>query len=304
MDPDMSVTVRVPATSANLGPGFDAMGLALDLYDEVTVTTSDRLGFTLSGEGADEVPRDESHLVVTAIRQGLVDLGHPEPHHGLHLRAHNVIPHSRGLGSSAAAIGAGLVCAWAMARPGTELDREWLLDRSSRIEGHPDNAGAVVHGGAVLAWMDADQVGLVNLQVDPRIEALVYVPPAGLSTAKARRVLPGTLRRSAVINQASRAALLVHALAGAPDQLWEATRDWLHQEQRASLMPDSHRLRLRLRAAGVAAAVSGAGTTIIALGTPEQLAEADTVSADGFTVRRARIGRGAHVVRGEAAWVD
>lgn len=298
MDPDMSVTVRVPATSANLGPGFDAMGLALDLYDEVTITPATRLEFSLSGEGADEVPRDDTHLVVTTIRQGLVDLGHPDPHLGFHLRADNVIPHSRGLGSSAAAIGAGLMCAWELARPGTEVDREWLLDRSSRIEGHPDNAGAVVHGGAVLAWMDADRVGLVNLRLDPRIEAMVFVPAVSLPTAKARRVLPGTLRRSAVINQASRAALLVHALSDDPSHLWEATRDWLHQEQRASLMPESHRLRLRLRAAGVAAAVSGAGTTIIALGTPEQLAQADQFSTEGFRVWRARIGRGAHVVGG------
>lgn len=301
MRPDQAVTVRVPATSANLGPGFDAMGLALDLYDQLTVGPADRLTFTLSGEGSDEVPRDESHLVITTIRQGLVDLGHPDPHCGLHLSAHNVIPHSRGLGSSAAAIGAGLACAWAMARPGVDLDREWLLDRSSRIEGHPDNAGAVVFGGAVLAWMDADQVGLVNLNLDPRIEAMVFVPSVSLQTAKARRVLPGTLRRSAVINQASRAALLVHALGGAPEHLWEATRDWMHQEQRASLMPESHRLRLRLRAAGVAAAVSGAGTTIIALGTPEQLAEADEVDATGFSVHRVKIGRGVHLV-GASDW--
>nr|WP_026378020.1 homoserine kinase [Aestuariimicrobium kwangyangense] len=291
-----AVTVRVPATSANLGPGFDAMGLALDVYDEITVTPAHRLGFDLSGEGADDVPRDESHLVITTIRQGLVDLGHHDPHQGLHLRATNVIPHSRGLGSSAAAIGAGLVAAWALARPGTELDREWLLDRSSRIEGHPDNAGAVVHGGAVLAWMDADRVGLVNLALDPRIEARVYVPATTLPTAKARRVLPGTMRRAAVINQASRAALLVHALAGAPEHLWEATRDWMHQEQRATLMPESHRLRLRLRGVGVAAAVSGAGTTIIALGTPEQLAAADAVNCEGFQEHHVKVGRGAHLV--------
>jgi homoserine kinase len=291
-----AVTVRVPATSANLGPGFDAMGLALDVYDEITVTPADRLGFELSGEGADDVPRDESHLVITTIRQGLVDLGHHDPHQGLHLRADNVIPHSRGLGSSAAAIGAGLVAAWALARPGTDLDREWLLDRSSRIEGHPDNAGAVVHGGAVLAWMDADGVGLVNLALDPRIEARVYVPATTLPTAKARRVLPGTMRRAAVINQASRAALLVHALAGAPEHLWEATRDWMHQEQRASLMPESHRLRLRLRGVGVAAAVSGAGTTIIALGTAEQLAAADGVPCEGFQEHHVKVGRGAHIV--------
>lgn len=286
------LTARVPATSANLGPGFDSMGLALDWYDEVSLEPADELRFELSGEGALDVPRSEKHLVVRTIRAGLVELGHPEPDCGFVLRAHNTIPHSRGLGSSAAAIGAGLALAWGLARPGEELDREWLVERSSRLEGHPDNAAAVIVGGAVVAWMTDEIVDHAPLRVHPEIRAQVWVPATTLRTAAARRALPETLARADVVAQAARSALLVHALAEEPEHLMTATQDWLHTEQRAPLMPGSDRLRRDLRAAGVPAVVSGAGTTILALGTEQQLDRCVLVDDEGFTTRRLALGRG------------
>lgn len=288
-------SVLVPATSANLGPGFDSIGLALDWYERFTVTPADELEFELSGEGAERVPRDESHLVVRTLRAALRDLGDPHPERGLRLSVHMTIPHSRGLGSSAAAIGAGLGLAWALARPGQQPDLDWLGERASRIEGHPDNALAVIRGGAVLGWMDPGRVGHVALQVDPRISARVWTPEQVLPTARARQVLPEGLPRAQVIDQAARVGLLVHALADAPEQLMEATRDWLHTEQRAPLMAESDALRRRLRAAGVPAVVSGAGTTIIAIGTADQLAGADTVPHSGFTSSAHGLGHGLEI---------
>ena len=289
------VSVLVPATSANLGPGFDSVGLALDWYERFTVVEADELAFELSGEGAQRVPRDESHLVIRTLRAALHDLGDRHPDRGLKLSVDMTIPHSRGLGSSAAAIGAGLGLAWGLARPGVDLDLDWIGERASRIEGHPDNALAAIRGGAVLGWMDPGRVGHVALQVDPRISARVWFPDQVLPTVRARQVLPDSLERAVVVDQAARVGLLVHALAGAPEQLLEATRDWLHTEQRAPLMGESDRLRRRLRQAGVPAVVSGAGTTILALGTPEQLAAADQVPAAGFRASAHVIGHGLQI---------
>lgn len=295
-----TVGVRVAATSANLGPGFDAMGLALDWYDELTLTPGGDLRVEVTGQGADRVPTDERHLVVATIRRGLRAFGFDDPQLGFTLRCTNTVPHSRGLGSSAAAIAAGYGLAWALAHPGQDPDLGWICDLASADEGHPDNAAAAVHGGAVLAWerSDAplappgDAVGVAHLRVDERVRARVWVPEFELPTAQARQVLPESLPRPQVIAQASRAALLVHALAEQPSLLHEATFDWLHQQQRGSLMPRTLDLLHRLRAAGVAAVVSGAGPTVLALGTGEQLAEADAVDHAGFLARDLRIGGG------------
>lgn len=296
-----TIGVRVPATSANLGPGFDAMGLALDWCDELTVSPADQLSVEVTGEGAGQVPVDERHLVVATIRHGLAQFGHPDPDTNFLLRCHNRIPHSRGLGSSAAAIAAGYALAWAMARPGQSPDLAWLCDLTTLAEGHPDNAAAAVHGGAVLAWGRSDATensapgtttGVARLRLHPGIRTRIWVPEFELPTAQARQVLPEALPRPQVIAQASRAALLVHALAQAPELLHEATFDWLHQQQRGSLMPRTLDLLSRLRGSGVAAVVSGAGPTVLALGTDEQLALADGVDHDGFAVHDVGIGSG------------
>lgn len=287
--------VRVPATSANLGPGFDCMGLAVDWYDELSCEVLEQgIAVEVTGEGADQVPRDETHLVVRSIHDGLADLDARAG--GLRLVAHNTIPHSRGLGSSAAAIVAGLALAWALARPGEPLDLDWLGQLSSRAEGHPDNACAAVHGGLVLAWLE-DEYELVQLEPAAGLATCVWVPDFEVPTAGARRVLPDAVPRLDAVAQATSAAALVHALTADPDRLLFATRDRLHQRYRAPLMQPSADLIARLRERGVAAVVSGAGPTVLALGTPDQLDEAESVPCEGFSRHRLELGGGVHLLQ-------
>lgn len=278
--------VRVPATCANLGPGFDCTGLACDLWDEVEVLTRDEPGvhIEVAGEGAETVARDESHLVVATLRQGLVDLGHPHPDVGLEVRATNTVPHARGLGSSAAAVAAGLALAWGLARPDDPLDRDVLLQMATAVEGHPDNAAPAVHGGAQLAWVDGRQVRHLALAVHPDVRLRVHVPRRHVPTPLARHVLPESVPRADAVHQVLASSLLVTALTVAPEHLLAATRDWLHQPYRRDLMPESADLMDRLRRAGVAAVISGAGPTVLALGTDETLAGADEVDTAGFRV--------------------
>lgn len=289
-----SASVRVPATSANVGPGFDCVGLALDLWDEVSVETAPGHGVRIdvTGEGEHTVPRDESHLVVATLRQGLVDLGHPQPDVAVHLTAHNRIPQSRGLGSSAAAVVAGLALAWALARPGEPLDRDVLLTMAAGIEGHPDNAAPAILGGAQLAWVAEDGVHHLPLEVDPSIRMRTYVPDRQVPTALARHVLPESIPRRHAVKQVLAASLFVTALTSSPDHLFEATRDWIHQPYRRSLMPESASLIDDLRGRGVPAVISGAGSTVLAIGTPEQLRGGDDVDVSAFRVTDLTLGGG------------
>lgn len=280
-----TATVAVPASSANLGPGFDALGLGLDLWDRMEIeATSEagRLEVSVTGAGAGEVPLDGRHLVVRTLRHGLGLLGVADPSAvGLRLRAHNSIPHGRGLGSSAAAIVAGLAAAWRLVRPHDELDRDWLLDVSSDLEGHPDNASAAVLGGFTVSWFEspglasrglARRAHAVSLPVADGVAALLLVPTAVLLTEQARAVLPTSVPHGEAASGAGRAALLTHALTADPDLLLPATEDWLHQRQRAGQMPESYDLLTRLRAAGHAAVVSGAGPSVLVLGRRDGLA--------------------------------
>lgn len=286
--------VRVPATTANLGSGFDCVGMAFDWYDELELELgADGLEVEVTGEGAADVPRDERHLVVDSILRGLAALG--TPRQGMRLVAHNTIPHSRGLGSSAAAIVAGLALAWGVARPGEALDPAWLTRIGNDVEGHPDNVGAAAWGGAILAWARDSKVSLVQLPVPGDFAAMAYVPGTECRTDDARAVLPADVTREDAVSQAIAAAVLPLALTQRPDLLFDATSDRLHQQYRAPLMPESYDLMLRLRAAGVPAAISGAGPTVIAVGPPAQLAPADAVEAAGFLVRRLSPGVGAQL---------
>lgn len=288
--------VRVPATTANLGAGFDCIGAAFDWYDELTleITDDDRTEVFVTGEGAGQVPLDERHLVVASILRGLEEWGATRP--GMVLRAHNTIPHSRGLGSSASAIVAGLALAWGVAHPGEELNLPELVRLSSDIEGHPDNAGAAVFGGAILAWPDRNGVRLVELDVHPSLSAMVWVPDFECSTDDARAVLPQTVSRTDAVNQAIAAAALPLALTRRPDLLLDATGDLLHQRYRADLMQPSYDLMVRLRALGVPAAISGAGPTVIAVGDERALTEAMGCPAEGFLRRRLAFGDGVKLV--------
>lgn len=283
------LTVRVPATTANLGSGFDCVGMAFDWFDELTVDILDQPGveIVVAGEGADDVPRDERHLVVSTLLDGLEALGASRPA-GLRLTCHNTIPHSRGLGSSAAAIVAGLAFAWGIARPGEPLDRAVVTRLATEAEGHPDNAGAAVWGGAILAWSREGRVSLVQLPLPDDFAAVAFVPDFECRTDEARRVLPETVTRTDAVAQAIAAAALPLALTARPDLLLDATADRLHQQYRADLMRPAHDLMLRLREAGVPAAISGAGPTVIAVGMPDQLAPIGAVEATGFAVRPLR----------------
>jgi homoserine kinase len=262
------VRVRVPATSANLGPGFDALGLALARYDDVVVRIADEgLFLDVAGEGADKVPRTARHLVVRALRAGFDALG-GQPR-GLEVVCANRIPHGRGLGSSAAAIVAGVMAARALALGGEEmLTDEALLTLAAEVEGHPDNVAACLLGGLTVAWStEQEPTRAVRLEPSPALRPVLFVPTATTSTARARKLLPESVAHADAARNAGRVALLVHALTAAavdPGLLLAGTEDRLHQPYRAGAMPRSAALVEQLRVDGVPAVVSGAGPSVLA----------------------------------------
>ncbi|GGM91245.1 homoserine kinase [Terrabacter tumescens] len=289
-----SVEVRVPASSANLGPGFDSIGLALGLWDHYVVTTSDTPGLLIevTGEGAVDVPTDERHLVHATMQHTWRILG-VEPPPGLRLVAANGVPHGRGLGSSATAIVAGVVAAqalslgvaegsyavWPAAGEAVPVDLGLATDVSSRLEGHPDNASASVLGGLTVSWMPdgsgldrGDRTVTAHIDLHPDVDVVVFVPETQLATRTARAVLPETVPLAAAAAGAGRAALLVHALTADPSHLHAATRDWLHQEARRPSYPATMELVDLLRSQGRAAVVSGAGPSVLVLTTREAAA--------------------------------
>ena len=262
---DGAVTVSVPATSANLGPGYDCLGLALDLRDQlVGEVLTEGLEVEVEGEGADGVPRDASHLVVRAMHAAFDEMG--ERPTGLRLRCANRIPHARGLGSSSAAIVGGIALARGLVPGGSLLlDDDAAFRLAARLEGHPDNVAPAWYGGFVISGHDDGDFWAVTSSVDPRVSAVVMVPPHALSTETARGLLPDVVPHADAAADAARAALLVAALAGQPEHLLRATHDLLHQDYRRPAMPESLALVDRLRAAGLAAVVSGAGPTVLVL---------------------------------------
>jgi homoserine kinase len=290
------VRVRVPATSANLGPGFDALGLALGLHDLVIVGVTERgLSIKVTGVGEDAAMNGEDHLVARAMRAGFDAIGARPP--GLTLACENAIPQGFGLGSSAAAIVAGLVAARALCGPaGAErLPDSRVLALATQIEGHADNAAACLAGGLTIAWpRQAGAAGMVRLEPIAALLPVLCVPSTPLSTKAARAVLPDAVpHRDAVANSA-RSALLVTALAGAgqtgagqtgagrpPDRqtLLDATEDFLHQRYRAAAMPATVALVAALRAAGIPAVISGAGPAVLALTVSGVTAGPDEVAA-------------------------
>jgi len=259
-----TVRVRVPATSANLGPAFDCAGLALTCHDvlEFAVRPSG-LSVGISGVGAGELPTDESHLVVRAFRAACAELGWDPP--GLSVVAENTIPQGRGMGSSAAAVVAGIVGAWALCPDVEVIDEDAVLRLATEMEGHPDNVAPCLLGGATLSWTTTDGARAVRIGLDAGIDPVLFVPDGTLSTHVARGLLPDVVPHADAAYNAARAALLVHALSTEPALLFEATDDRLHQRQRASAMPESLGLVDRLRADGHAAVVSGAGPSVLVL---------------------------------------
>ncbi len=278
-----SVTLRVPASSANLGPGFDCVGLALGVWDEATVTVTEEPGLVIevTGAGADSVPRDESHLIHRTMRTAWLHLGVPAPA-GLHLSTHNAVPHGRGLGSSATAIVMGVAAAQALSTGG-ELDLDVINTLACALEGHPDNASASVFGGATLSVTEVGEplptTRTVPLRLDPRIVPVVLVPQTTLSTHTARSVLPEVVPLATAAANSSRTGVLVHALTSDPSLLAVGTADLLHQESRRPSYPESMALVDALRAGGLAAAISGAGPSVLVLTTADHLDRVADIAA-------------------------
>lgn len=303
--PGTSVMVEVPASSANLGPGFDSIGLALGITDRVQATIGgDGLQVSVVGHGSDTLPADEGHLVWRSALAMWQRLG-IEPPTGAILNCRNGIPHSRGLGSSAGAIVAGLALALALVRE--HIDNPAALamisDLASEIEGHPDNASASVYGGLTVSWADDSGAGWRSVlpRVHADVDVAVLLPDTTLATDAARAALGDTVSMSAAASTAGRAALLVHALTHEPELLLPGTRDWLHQEPRRASYPQSMDVVDDLRSRGIAAAISGAGPAVLALGNgPIALAE-ETLPA-GWQVLRPGIAQtGVRVVSRSAA---
>jgi homoserine kinase len=280
--------ISVPSTSANLGPGFDSLGLALESRDRYAAQILDEAIFDVdvSGEGADEVKKDKTHLVIRSMLRGFEHMG--QKPRGIALRALNVTPHGRGLGSSSSAIVGGLALSRALVHGGESLlSDEDMVALATEIEGHPDNVAAAVLGGATIAWMENGVGRAISIPVNEKIQALAFIPTNHLSTSKARKILPDSVPHADAAANAGKAALLVEALSVRPDLLFVATEDRIHQEYRASAMPKSMELVNRLRAAGVAAFISGAGPTVLVLHTSgeTEISELSAAAGSSFSAQ-------------------
>ena len=295
--------VRVPASSANLGPGFDTLGLALARYDEIEASTAaDGLIVEVRGEGHGDVPLDEGNLVVRAMRAAFDAFG--EAPSGLRLSCHNRVPHGRGLGSSAAASVAGAVAASALLGRDVEADRETLLQVSAGLEGHADNAAASLFGGFVVAWKDqyskdehlgeqhgngAERYCALRLEPHRGLRPVALIPATESSTATTRGLLPALVPLADAVFTASRTALGVCAFTAQPELLFAATDDRLHQPYRRPAYPDSAELVDRLRKCGIPAVISGAGPTVLAL-THDRELPVDLVGS-GFAITPLEVDR-------------
>lgn len=271
------VTVTVPATSANLGPGFDSLGLALTLRDTLTVSMTDRPGVRveIEGEGEAEVPTDERNLVAKTILQVMERYG--QRPNGLLLEARNQIPHSRGLGSSAAAIVSGIYAAKGLLSDHVTVSDRDVYQIATEAEGHPDNVAPAIFGGLTIAWMEGTAPHAKVLRVNPAFKPLILVPDYAVSTAEARALQPDSFPRQDTVFNLSRSALLVASLTGDLGDLMAATEDRLHQPYRRPAMVLTANLIDDLRGHGIPAVVSGAGPTVLvfATGEHEQIAAMD-----------------------------
>jgi homoserine kinase len=284
------VSVKVPATSANLGPGFDTLGMALSFYDELEVEVVAGSGAFVEviGEGAGEVPTDESNLVVRSIAYVFEQAGLALP--GLRLKAHNVIPHGRGMGSSGAAVVSGIVAAKGLLEGIVDFTPERLLQLATDLEGHPDNVAPALFGGLTIAWEDAKGPHHKKLIVHRGVSPLELVPNFKMSTATARALQPESVPHEDAVFNVSRSALLVAALTQSPELLMAATEDRLHQGYRSEAMPEAGKVIELMRANNHAAVVSGAGPSVLVLASdPAERMEAAKLAAENFPQWRALV---------------
>jgi homoserine kinase len=288
-----SATVQVPATSANLGAGFDVLGLSLSFFDELSVAvTTEKDSVVISGEGEGDLPLDGRHLVIKSLRKGLELVG--ESAIGLKLTATNRIPHSRGLGSSSAAIVAGVMLAQALVGE-DRISTADVINLAGRLEGHPDNIAPCILGGMTIAWMDEDGHHAVRLDVNSEIVPVVAIPNFKVPTVKARNLLPLRIPHNDAVFNISRSSLMVYAMTQDPSLLFTATEDRLHQRQRADVMPETLRAIGALRREGIAAMVSGAGPTVLCLTTTAQagaVKEIVDANCEGFETMQLAVDQG------------
>ncbi len=259
------VSVRVPATSANIGPGYDSFGIAIGRYDDVRGHLTDGPArVTVTGVAADEVPRDATHLVVRAAARVFAELG--EPAHAIDLTCENRIPHGGGQGSSAAATVAGMLLARELVPAGAQLGREDILRLATEMEGHPDNVAPTVFGGLTVSWVrDNGTVGCIRHEVHPQIRLVVFTAASHSATKTTRAMLPDLIPHADAAANSAATAVLLHAMTDDPSYLMDGTVDRLHQSYRAPAMPESAQLVAELRSAGIPAVISGAGGSVLAI---------------------------------------
>ncbi len=261
------ITVKVPATSANMGPGFDCLGIALDIWNIVSVEVGGR-GFEIYGHGEDELPKDESNLVWSSIARVFDEAGMEMP--AMSLTCHNDIPTTRGLGSSSAALVGGLVAGNELS--GSPFTKEELLQIAADTEGHPDNVAPALFGGMQIAVSQDGRVVSASVPFPEDLSAILYVPNTPMPTEEARGLLGDSVPRSDAVFNIGRAALLVRALAtGDLEHLDIATDDLLHQPARQTIFfPMKNIIRAALGAGALGAFLSGAGSTVLAFATEKE----------------------------------
>ncbi|CAM3140021.1 homoserine kinase [Paenibacillus taichungensis] len=257
------VTVKVPASTANLGPGFDTLGMALSLYAWLEMKPAEQTTFHLHGDHLTGLPTDKSNLLYEVAQMVFNEAGISVPE--LEISMYSDIPLTRGLGSSASAIVGALAAANALI--GTPLSDAKLLDMATSLEKHPDNVGASLYGGIITAAWDGSRVDHIIIEPHQDLQTLVIVPDFELSTSKARNVIPQQFDKSDVIHNISRSSLLVAALAsGRLDMIQKAMSDRIHQPYRASLVPGmAEILENAVSHGALGAALSGAGPTVLTL---------------------------------------
>lgn len=278
----MKVSVKIPATSANLGPGFDTFGMALSFYDEYQAEViAAGLEIEVHGEGASDIPTDSSNLIYQTIQTVFQKVGKTVP--PLKLTCHNKIPHGRGMGSSGAAVSGGVMLAAGLLSGEREFTESELLQFATDIEGHPDNVAPALFGGLTIAWVDDNGPHHKKLTVHRGVSPLVLVPPNQMSTKLARSLQPDSVPHTDAVFNVSRSALLVAALTQSPELMFAATEDRLHQNYRASAMPETSKLIQLLRDHGHAAVVSGAGPSVLVLEIdPQERVKAMQLAKENF----------------------
>ncbi len=258
------VSVKIPATSANLGPGFDTLGMALSFYDNYSAEViASGLEISVVGEGEQDIAKDASNLIYSTIAFVFAKFGKTVP--PLRITCHNNIPHGRGMGSSGAAVSGGVMLAAGLLQPEIVLTEQQLLNFATELEGHPDNVAPALFGGLTIAWKDESGPHHKKLTVHRGVSPLVLVPPNQMSTKLARSLQPESVPHTDAVFNVSRSALLVAALTQSPELMFAATEDRLHQNYRASAMPETSKLIEQLRAQGHPAVVSGAGPSVLVL---------------------------------------